>query len=933
MDMHKINSLALTCGVIGFALGLTVLLGWYIHNTALIQINPAFAPMQYNTALGFLLSGSSLIALIFQKRRTAQIFGLVVILIGAATLLEYILNINFGIDQLFMDQSIMTKTSHPGRMAPNTALCFALFGMALTCNIKSRQIRIGAAAAVLALSALAFAGYLINEESIYGWGNLTRMAIHTASGFVILSFGLLNHEISKARVKAFDLWTLAPFSLATIVIVFTFFSWYIVRESTQERNKDYFHTLVYDTQKALKERYMIYEQALRGGLGLFRASSSVQREEWRKYVATLNIGKTLPGINGLGYIDFVLAQDVPEYIQSSREDGAPNFKIHPDTFYPDKFVIRFIEPSDVNQEAIGLDIGFEANRRAAAERARDLGVSALTKKIELVQDHQKQAGFLLLIPSYESVEPPKTLEARRAGFQGWVYAPFIGSNFLSDLTDVSKGQLAFQVYDGKQDAPNALIYSSDSKFIRTATEGFAKTTHMKIAERAWLLKWRTTDAFEPPADQSIAHFVAIIGGVFAVFLYFMLSQLVHQRRTVLEKVARRTKDLNKARKEAERANAMKSEFLANISHELRTPLNGIIGATDLLKDLKINKLQKQYVDIIFSSGNRLLSLINDVLDLSKIEAGETKLRPSDVQLEKLVTATFQLLSVQAQQKNISIDLRYSSDIPPMVSVDELKLAQILTNLLGNAIKFTDKGGVTLDVSLVGSTNDLPRVRFEIIDTGIGIPKDRVKTVFDKFSQIDSSSTKKQRGTGLGLSISKQLVELMDGDIGVTSALNKGTTFWFELDLIVSKASASKPDVPAAVEDRPHKDKSENSEKTALLVEDEAVNTIVATKMLTTIGFAVDAAENGLQAVEMMENKSYDVVFMDCSMPIMDGYEATKRRRENEVKSGNRQLIVAMTANALEYDRQKCLDAGMDDYLAKPILKALLEEKLQELGLL
>ena len=909
-----------------------VIYGWHIDNRDLIQINQSFAPMQYNTALGLALLSLGLLSLYLRRLLYARIFGGLVAFLGIATLTQYVFGFDFHIDQLFMDQSIMTRVSHPGRMAPNTALCFSLLGFGLLGSHR-RSIMISLAIATLVLSLIALGGYLIPENAIYGWGNLTHMAIHTAVAFLILSLGSVCNCVRRKTDHQLDLWGVMPVSVTTAVIVITFFAWYSVSEASKERNREYFNTLVASTENALEERYNLYEQSLVGGLGLFHASQSVERNEWRLYAETLNPQKQLPGISGVGYIDYVLAEELPAYLERTRADDAPDFVNHPDTSYRDKFIIKFIEPEDKNKAAVGLDIGFEANRRAAAERARETGVPALTEKIILVQDQKKQPGFLLLLPVYDLEYTNMTLEERSEHFEGWVYAPFVGASFLNGLTDISKSQIDFSVYDGEKAIEEAVIYSSAEL---SGEALFGARTNVEFAGRIWTILWESNDNFKPPSSPRIAIAVVIFGLFFAFFLYFALIRLVHSKDIIAKQVEERTLQLQNAKEEALYANKMKSEFLANMSHEIRTPLNGIIGTGDLLKKTKVTLAQKKYLDIIIRSGDTLLSLINDILDLSKIEAGEILINPEPVAIKRQIFDLKSSFMPKTQSANIELRTVYEGDIPDYVLIDPVRFNQIMINLLGNSVKFVAQGYIEIHVQGRVQGEGEVALRISVEDTGTGISPEKLDVIFDKFVQADASTTKKYGGTGLGLAITKRLVDLMGGEIGVESEVNKGTTFWFEITVpIVEDLSLSDMDAHTSAldEGKQSEHASENNKLNAriLLVEDDPVNQMVATALLEDMGCRIDLAENGQQALDMLGDgtQRYDAILMDCMMPVMDGYEAAKEIRCNEEGQKERQTIIALTANAMANEREKCFEAGMDDYLSKPVKGETLYAKLKD----
>lgn len=541
----------LVCGLFAAFWACLVILGWHTDNQSLVQINPAFAPMQYNTALGFLLCGLGLIALSFNLSVVPRIVGACVFVLGILTLSQYIFKIDFGLDGFLMDPVFTTKTSHPGRPAPITALCFTLAGASLTTATANRSLAISFSVSVLMLSVLSLWGYLIpSESSFYGWGNLTRMAIHTAFSFVSIGLGLTLYSLWGRDKKKFDFSELIPFSLSVMVAVLTLFAWYIIDEETEARKNVYVQSLMNDTQAVLVDRYRLYEEALRGGLGLFYASNSVERKEWQRYVRALKIEENLPGMNGLGYIEYVREENLQDYLDMVRKDDAPGFNNHPETTYEDKFIIKFIEPVDNNAEAVGLDIGFEANRREAAEHARDFSIPTLTKKILLVQGQEKQSGFLLFIPVYDNQDSISTVEERRKRFKGLVYAPFLGSNFFKDVNKINKNQLYLEVFDGEGEGDENLIYvdpeyTSQKERGRSAiTESFS--TQMSVAGRVWTLKWHVSERFMALETKGLGILLLLFGLGGSAFLYLALGHLLRSKEIIHQKVLEKTGELKQA---------------------------------------------------------------------------------------------------------------------------------------------------------------------------------------------------------------------------------------------------------------------------------------------------------------------------------------------------------------------------------------------------
>jgi PAS domain S-box-containing protein len=376
-------------------------------------------------------------------------------------------------------------------------------------------------------------------------------------------------------------------------------------------------------------------------------------------------------------------------------------------------------------------------------------------------------------------------------------------------------------------------------------------------------------------------------------------------------------ELKAARSAAETANQLKSEFLANMSHEIRTPMNGVIGMIDLLLKMGLTSEQKEVVHTVKVSGESLLVVINDILDFSKVEAGKLELETTRFNLRDTIRCPLDLLMAQAHSKGLNLTSDISPDIPAELLGDPDRLRQIINNLVGNAVKFTAQGEVVLTISQVSETAGQATLRFEVRDTGMGIDPTVQTHLFQPFRQADGSTTRKYGGTGLGLAISKRLVSLMGGEISVESAPGLGSIFSFQAEFGKQKGSVDAPP-PAELIVSPA-DPKKNLR--ILLAEDNQVNQKVATKLLQSLGYNPDVANNGLEVLSALQHATYDIILMDCQMPEMDGYETTRQLRQTFQDRAPH--VIAMTANALPGDREKCLEAGMEDYMPKPIrLEAL-----------
>ena len=438
----------------------------------------------------------------------------------------------------------------------------------------------------------------------------------------------------------------------------------------------------------------------------------------------------------------------------------------------------------------------------------------------------------------------------------------------------------------------------------------------------------------PPEEQHFANSMA----------NFVTLALEAQERRRVEA------ELTSAKEAAEASNLAKSQFLANMSHEIRTPMNGVIGMTELMLKTPLSEIQQRYLDRILFSARALLDIINNILDLSKIEAGKLELESVELNVAQIVQGIVDLFAVRAHQKGLRLSLRLAEGLPDRLLGDPVRLQQVLMNLLGNALKFTERGEIAVQVDHLAPTATQTRLTIMVSDTGIGIPASARDRLFHSFSQADGSTTRRFGGTGLGLAIVKQLVEAMGGQIGVESVHGQGSRFWFTV-LLERPSQTAAADAAAAARAASHGQGSPDRRPLSaspgrrgriLLVEDNEINREVALGMLDMLGHRTETATNGREAVEAWGKAAYDLILMDCQMPEVDGFEATRLIRERESAAGTRSEgrgtgqdfleprtsnpassaprrvpIIALTANAIRGDRNLCLEAGMDDYLSKP----------------
>ncbi len=720
-------------------------------------------------------------------------------------------------------------------------------------------------------------------------------------------------------------WTWVPALILVSTLALTAVSAYYTANAARERDHLRFKNDAEGVVRAVDARLEAYVAMLRAGRGLLAGDVEITRDQFRDFVASLELQAHYPGIQGLGYAVHVPPERLDAFVAAGREKLGEGFRLWPPGPRESYTAIVFLEPMDRrNLAAIGYDMFSEPVRQQAMARARDSGEPAASGRVTLVQEieGEKQPGMLLYLPVYEG-DPPATVEARRATLRGYVYGAFRMYDLLQGIVPgAASSPLAFAVYD-VADGEDVLLYDSHPEADSPDTR--VEAVSLAVAGRQWRLVFRARPSFEAASGLWLVPYVIGVGTLSALLLFLAAWALARERAAAVriadelrvsegalresERALRRLVDAEgAARVEAEAASRAKDEFLATVSHELRTPLQAILGWAALLREPDADAaIVARAVETIERNARAQERLIADILDVARIVSGKLHLSVEAVDLRRTVQSAVEALRPTADARGVALVMRL--DEVGRIAGDPARLQQVVSNLLTNAVKFTPQGG-RVDVDL---RREAGRLILEVRDTGQGIAPRFLPLVFDRFRQADASATRRHGGLGLGLAIVRHLVELHGGTVSAASeGQDRGATFTVALPFVEAGPEAQRPptgEPPGAIPSLVG--------VSVLVVEDERDTRDVLARILGDCGAEVTTAASAAEAFALVEARRFDVLVGDIGMPGEDGLTLMRRVRALPPDRGA-VPAVALTAFARPEDRHDALAAGFQVHLAKPV---------------
>lgn len=709
-------------------------------------------------------------------------------------------------------------------------------------------------------------------------------------------------------------------------IVISLLIFFAMRTMAEDKERITFEHLAEQQIDVLETNVTLTLDNLVAVSAFFDASPNIDKSTFTRLISPLIERNS--AIQAMEWIPRVPLAARAKYEAIARADGFPDFLIYEktadgkiipaanrDEYYP----VYFVEPLKGNQKAVGFDLASNPARQAALQKAEESGALVATSRITLVQDAVSgQHAFLVFCPVYFPGTDRLSLLKRREGIKGFVLGVFhvqdIAEKSVRAMSAPDRSGVQISIFDLNSKPEDSLLYPNQSHYKSSADipPGFRVTRELLVAGRLWQV---VASQPVPPTGFTEAWMILCIGLWFTGFVMAYMRQIMVGRQILAEKMV------------AEKSGLAKSQFLANMSHEIRTPMNGILGMTALALDTELNQEQREYLSMVKTSADSLLHIINDILDFSKIESGKMSVETIEFSLESMLHDTIKSLAVRAHQKNLELLLHVASDVPDRVFGDPSRLRQVIINLVGNAIKFTSQGEVAVELkqSRRSSKKGYVKIQFSVRDTGIGIPRDAFKSIFESFSQVDASTTRKYGGTGLGLAISSQIINLMGGQIELESEAGKGSTFYFTLEFpIISSDSLAHYQKTAEV-----------AGLKVLIVDDNSSNRRLLKEMLSNWKMQSRVVASGDEAlIELQRAESagqpYAMAIIDANMTGMDGFELTECIRHHPYSL---LLLMMLTSESQRSAPLQRAELGMMSYVMKPVTQSsLLDAIMSSLGL-
>lgn len=755
--------------------------------------------------------------------------------------------------------------------------------------------------ASLNIPILILVNILPTNEWLFNW---TTWWIGDFLGCLLISPVIILIKYRKSLNLKQNIPSLLTPSLLIFCLVITAFQFSRIQET--EKQQEVVDNRIKEVEFLIKTRLELYQVYLHSLASFFNNSQHVTEAEFIKFSQQMLNNKIQT--QAIEWIKIIENQQIPEFYRQlssihGREIKPIKFNLNQlDKIYP----IVYAYPKAENSSIIGLDLSSEKLRFKALQKAIKSKEISLSQPVDLFQGTIQKKGFLLFKAVFNEDK------SKAIGLVALV------TNYY-DLFNSITHRLLNQVHTDKYQLqvvhPNGTILF-DKNQLSANEHHLSQTTHFNLHNQPWQLKLSISQNSITTQKDWSSWSILAIGTLIAVSVQLFIIWLMSNRNLIARTVKRKTMELKAEKDKAEKATLQKTYFLANMSHELRTPLNAIMGLSDMLKTTELNHTQQDYVRKVRVASKTLLTLISDVLDLSKIETGKIELETEPFSLNRLVNRITELFSAQIKQKGLSFQVKYTPLVQDKLLGDEHRLQQVIMNLCSNAIKFTEYGGIQLSISYEPDFNHANQfwLHIEVTDTGIGIPQNRMASIFDSFTQADPSITRKFGGTGLGLSISHTLIKLMGGNLQCESQLGVGSRFYF--DLLLEKPESKNNNLSAAPQLSLQQQAEQKLNNMSVLVaEDNEINQQIIIFQLEQLGANVTLAENGQQAIDKVAVSHFPLILMDIQMPILDGIAATTKILKME--NGRNSKIVAMTANVSIQDKKNCFNAGMVEHIPKP----------------